>query len=88
MSETFSVGEIAVAYGWETNPEFNGCAVEVIGGLEARHPPDASLTYLVRMPNGLLTRTLMLRKRPSSMREQTSTWNDLIVWRPKETVHV
>jgi ribosomal protein L21E len=29
-----------------------------------------------------------IRKLPPPPREQTSTWDDVIVWRPKETSHV
>ena len=32
--------------------------------------------------------SLLRKKRPPPVRERTSTWDDVLVWRPKELTHV
>jgi hypothetical protein len=43
--------------------------------------PDSDLMWLAE-PHELR------KRRPPPPREQTSTWDDVVVWRPKETSHV
>jgi len=99
MAESFSVGEIAILQNC-SNAKYNGGEC-VILGLPRPHRwdcgnPDNGSRYIrageywtesdgktwSTPPNRLR------KKRPPQQREATSSWDDVIVWRPKETEHV
>jgi hypothetical protein len=93
--EQFSVGEIAVAQNAVRATELNGVEVEVVQALHSvfgiridTNELGAFEVYTIRLPNGEFASALphQLRKRkPPPTREQVSTWNDVIVWRPRES---
>jgi hypothetical protein len=101
VSESFGVGEIAIIVAApdcdHIFPEFIGSEVEVTAPLDwvwvwedrKHRSRRREQAYIVRLPNGEEIAALpeSLRKRPPP-REPTSTWDDVIVWRPKETAHV
>lgn len=95
--QRFEVGEVAIVPCSKFWPEYNNSEVEVIGGLaEYERWGDRDHTfkekvvgYRVRAQDGriFVARPCKLRKKKPP-RQPVSTWNDVIVWRPKETSHV
>lgn len=95
MSESFSVGEIAIMRSdW---PEFDNTEVEVVGGLAMRTgklrdgSSRTSVCYVVLRHDGKQHQVdppRLRKKRPPPQREAISSWDDVIVWRPKEMQHV
>lgn len=100
MSHKFHIGEIAIAWCAEKlTSRFNGSEVEIIAQPQP-HDWHLSLTgkwvtagkYVIALAGAyyeVLPENLR-KRRPPPAREQTSTWDDVIVWRPKtkETSHV
>lgn len=93
MSETFSVGEIAIVCNCIDHPENNGTEREIIGPLEPRFgfrkngSSDVSPCYVTREVGGRewLTEPQYLRKKPQKYDgNQKTTWDDLIVWNPRK----
>lgn len=89
MSESFSVGDrIEVIRANLTRH----CNVRVgdRGTVDEAVVPDMPGFVGVVMDDGqdLYSRISCIRKLPPPQREPTSTWDDVIVWRPKEIAHV
>jgi hypothetical protein len=92
--ENFKVGEIAMLQNFSRNAQFNGDECEIVA---LPRPCDwidsegiqTNAGYYVTKHHGKVWQTAphRLRKRPPP-REQTSAWDDVIVWRPKEMSHV
>lgn len=95
MSHTFKVGEIAIAYCPEKPlSPFNGAEVEVAAlPQEAEYRSKLSGKWVEPMKYVVLydgsyyqVSPPYLHKKPPP-RELISTWDDVIVWRPREKVH-
>jgi hypothetical protein len=98
VAESFSVGEIAIAWkADEPTSRFNGEEVEVVA-LPGTNEYESPITgrwvdadkYVVRHDGRFyqVSPRYLRKKRPPPKREQISTWDDVIVWRPKELTHV
>ena len=101
--ENFKVGDLAIIVTACDHdllfPEYIGEEVEVTRDLSlvwvwedrkhtSRRP---EWCYVVRLRSGEEIAALpenLRKRRPPAPREQTSTWDDVIVWRPNETSHV
>lgn len=97
-SESFSVGEIAILRHCENHPEYEGTDCAIVDPLTEKMVHEARTGVLeIRMAYGIRAHDGRLfaaqphhlqKKKPPPVREQTSTWDDVIVWRPKETANV
>ena len=59
----------------------------VIEELSVKFMTDGDPKHSVRMKDGVfldVAQRCLRKRRPPPTREQTSTWDDVIVWRPKE----
>ena len=95
--QRFSVGEMVllVTRPPQSNPEwhghrYHGCEAQVIriGGdiFAAMLGNNNEAIYRVRVEDGTEFQCFahnLRKKRPPPQREQTTTWDDVIVWRPK-----
>lgn len=98
MCESFSVGEIAIVCGYFDWPELVGSEVEIIGPLSTYRCCKRNTSilierhgYMVRRPDGVLAIYVpehLRKRRPPPTREPVSTWDDVIVWKPREVSHV
>lgn len=92
--ESFSVGEVAILVPcapYDPQAEkYLGQEIEIVAPLElVLHMDDPA--YQFKASDGVIgwaTPKALRKRRPPPTREQTSTWDDLIVWRPKEIAHV
>lgn len=90
MAESFSVGDVCEIVESALYPHHIGLEVTVMGELRAV-AGWPGVFHEIRYPDGGTgdARPQCLRKkRPPPTREQTSTWDDVIVWRPREVSHV
>jgi hypothetical protein len=95
VAESFSVGEIAIA--WYPGEARHGVECEIIA-LPQPHDHPSPITgkwmkahkYMV-LYEGTYYQVFekrLRKRRPPPTREPVSSWDDVIVWRPKETSHV
>ena len=96
--QRFEVGEIAIIHGLVHKPQHNGmeCTIVALPRPTEWVNEEGRLTsaghYRIHR-NGYYEVTQirpenLRKKRPPQSREPVSTWDDVIVWRPKETSHV
>jgi hypothetical protein len=92
MSASFSVGdvvEIIDSGRVHRHHQLIGTEAVVLAGPCESFLMESRVYYVIAGHDGVeyYADPLCLRKRHPP-REQTSTWDDVIVWRPKETAHV
>jgi hypothetical protein len=94
VAESFSVGEIAILVDNGTPMEpgcesYTGQEVEITSGRQFSIAIIGCWYYDVRSKDGVeleAAESSLRKRRPP--REPTSTWDDVIVWHPRETSHV
>jgi hypothetical protein len=94
--QRLAVGDVCIGQNFTHSSHRNGMECEVIeqeGWGWATHERSGATEYVfgyrVKWADGAFARQdrkYLRKKRPPPQREQTSTWDDVIVWRPRETV--
>jgi hypothetical protein len=89
MTEKFEIGEVAIVVKCFHNPALEGTEVTITGPLTWRPTATAGhvRAYKTSAPSKLggwfVAEPFQLRKKAPPARESLSTWDDVIVWRPK-----